>query len=72
MGGTLLLYTGVAIVNGYDAFLAEVKVKLTFAGLSFEYVEIDPDIFGEELQKGAYAIADRIAAVVLTAQKPVN
>ena len=71
-GGTLLLYTGVAIVGGIDAFLAEVLIKLGLAGFTFTYAEIDPDIFGEELQNGAYAIADRIAAVVLTAQKPVN
>lgn len=68
-GGTLLLYTGVAIVNGQDAFLAEVAIKLNFAGFTFEYREIDPDIFGEELLSEAYYIADRIAAVVLTAQK---
>jgi methylase of polypeptide subunit release factors len=68
-GGTLLLYTGVAIVNGHDAFLAEVTAKLNFAGFSFKYVEIDPDIFGEELVSKAYCMADRIAAVVLTAQK---
>lgn len=69
VGGTLLLYTGVAIVNGDDAFLAEIMVKLTFAEFSFEYVEIDPDIFGEELASDGYSTIDRIAAVVLTARK---
>lgn len=67
--GTLLLYTGVAIVNGHDAFLAAVAVKLDFAGFTYEYTEIDPDIFGEELNSEAYSMADRIAAVVLTARK---
>lgn len=67
--GTLLLYTGVAIVNGHDAFLADVDVKLKFAGFTYEYTEIDPDIFGEELLSQSYCMADRIAAVVLTAQK---
>jgi methylase of polypeptide subunit release factors len=67
--GTLLLYTGVAIVNGHDAFLAEVAVKLNFAGLTYEYSEIDPDIFGEELNNETYSMTDRIAAVVLTARK---
>lgn len=70
--GVLLLYTGVAIVNGHDAFLAEVSVKLTFAGFAFEYTEIDPDIFGEELTSEAYSHVDRIAAVVLTARKQVE
>ncbi len=68
-GGTLLLYTGVAIVNGHDAFLAEATDKLNFAGFTYKYTEIDPDIFGEELANEAYCMADRIAAVVLTARK---
>jgi methylase of polypeptide subunit release factors len=70
--GTLLLYTGVAIVDGHDAFLAEVEVKLNVAGFTYEYKEIDPDIFGEELSNDSYSMADRIAAVVLTAQKPAE
>ena len=70
-GGTLLLYTGVAIVDGHDAFLAEVELKLKRAGLTFNYSEIDPDIFGEELLSAPYNKADRIAAVVLTARKNV-
>ena len=68
-GGALLLYTGVAIVHGHDAFLAEVETKLKPAGFTFHYSEIDPDIFGEELASAAYSKADRIAAVVLTARK---
>jgi len=68
--GTLLLYTGVAIVDGHDAFLELAKTKLDFAGFIYQYTEIDPDIFGEELLSQAYSGADRIAAVVLTATKP--
>ena len=68
-GGALLLYTGVAIVDGHDAFLTEVEAKLKFADFTFHYNEIDPDIFGEELLSAAYNKADRIAAVVLTARK---
>ncbi|MES2546729.1 MAG: class I SAM-dependent methyltransferase [Pseudomonadota bacterium] len=67
--GSLLLYTGVAIVDGYDAFLAEVQQKLNMAGFTYQYTEIDPDIFGEELVNEPYRCADRIAAVVLTARK---
>ena len=52
--GTLLLYTGVAIVDGQDAFLAQAKAKLDLAGFSYQYTEIDPDIFGEELLSQAY------------------
>ena len=68
-GGTLLLYTGVAIVAGHDAFLAVAEEKLKRAGFTFNYSEIDPDIFGEELLSAPYNKADRIAAVVLTARK---
>jgi hypothetical protein len=35
----------------------------------FSYEEIDPDVFGEELDRSAYAEADRIAVVGLTAIK---
>ena len=67
--GTLLLYTGVAIINGHDAFLSAVTQKLEFAHVNYTYSEIDPDIFGEELAKDAYANVDRIAAVVLIVYK---
>ena len=67
-GGALLLYTGVAIVHGQDAFLAKVEAKLKRTGFTFYYSEIDPDIFGEELLSETYNKADRIAAVVLTAR----
>ena len=31
--------------------------------LALRYREIDPDVFGEELEQAAYADVDRIAAV---------
>jgi hypothetical protein len=40
------------------------------AGFSWRYGEVDPDVFGEELDTPAYAHADRISAVVLSATKP--
>ncbi len=66
-GGTLGLYTGAAIVSGRDPFRDAVLARLHGSGLSWRYDEVDPDVFGEELDSGAYANADRIAAVVLTA-----
>lgn len=68
-GGTLLLYTGAAIVGGEDAFLRDSQTRLAGTGLSWTYQELDPDVFGEELEQGVYAAADRIAAVLLTATK---
>ena len=68
-GGTLLLYTGAAVVNGTDPFRTAVTDRLSGRGVSWTYREVDPDVFGEELVGGAYDDADRIAAVVLTAKK---
>lgn len=66
--GTLLLYTGSAIVAGCDAFKAKVAAKLNGLNLAYTYEEIDPDVFGEELFNPVYAVCDRLAAVVLTCQ----
>ena len=66
-GGRLLLYTGVAIVDGCDPFLAELKALLKRFDGSWTYCEIDPDVFGEELARPVYADVDRIAAVGLVA-----
>ncbi|MDB5797281.1 MAG: methylase of polypeptide chain release factor [Paucimonas sp.] len=65
-GGSLLLYTGVAIVNGQDRFFELVSTRLGSAGVEWDYEELDPDVFGEELVQPAYAQADRIAVVLLT------
>lgn len=68
-GGRLLLYTGVAIVEGVDPYLAELLPLLREADYEWSYDEIDPDIFGEELLRPVYAHADRIAAVGLVVQR---
>ena len=70
-GGMLLLYTGAAIVDGHDVFLRAATPLLTRSGATFQYEEIDPDVFGEELEKPGYAAVERIAAVVLTATRPI-
>lgn len=67
--GTLVLYTGVAIVDGHDAFQTDAAARLDACGAKWSYRELDPDVFGEELSNGVYATADRIAAVLLTATK---
>jgi methylase of polypeptide subunit release factors len=68
-GGRLLFYTGVAIVDGKDLFLAELMPALRSGGLAWRYEEIDPDVFGEELLQPAYKDVDRIAVVGLVARK---
>lgn len=68
-GGRLVVYTGSPVVSGEDRFKADVIPALRSHCCRFQYEEIDPDIFGEELDTPAYADADRIAAVVLTVAK---
>lgn len=67
-GGSLLLYTGVAIVDGEDSFFASIREDLQRSGAKFSYEELDPDIFSTELSEPAYADAERIAAVLLHAR----
>ncbi len=68
-GGTLLLYTGSPIVGGVDHLRNDITAAFRGSPLQWSYDEIDPDVFGEELDTPAYADADRIAAVVLTARR---
>ncbi|MGE8466731.1 MAG: methyltransferase [Pseudomonas putida] len=65
-GGTLLLYTGVAIVEGRDALLEAVRLRLAGPQWSWVYREIDPDVFGEQLAEHGYEHVERISAVALT------
>lgn len=62
-GGRMLLYTGSAIVAGRDGLRETLDERLPALGCSLAYREIDPDIFGEELEKPAYREVERIAAV---------
>ncbi|ROM53735.1 methyltransferase [Pseudomonas rhodesiae] len=65
VGGTLVLYTGAAIVAGEDPFLAAVKPLLGGDAYGWTYRELDPDVFGEELEKPGYERVERIAVVAL-------
>jgi release factor glutamine methyltransferase len=66
-GGRLLLYTGAAVIAGHDVFLEHARTILGEADIRFRYEEIDPDVFGEELDEPPYADVERIAAVGLVA-----
>ncbi len=70
-GGRFLLYTGSAIVRGADG-LHDRLVQLAAAeGCRLRYEEIDPDVFGEELETAAYADVERIALVTAVIE-PAN
>lgn len=64
-GGSLIVYTGTAIVDGNDSFLRAVSPVLDRPGLSVAYEELDPDVFGEELDDPDYVDVERLAAVLL-------
>lgn len=68
-GGRLVLYTGTPITAGIDPFFEFVEPLLKLHCSQFIYEEIDPDVFGEELEGRAYASVDRIAAIGLVAVK---
>ena len=69
-GGRLVLYTGAAIVDGEDPFFQRVQSLLSGSAWPFRYRELDPDVFGEELDTPAYAHVERIASVALAVQRP--
>jgi methylase of polypeptide subunit release factors len=65
-GGRLFLYTGTAVVNGVDRFFQALRPRLEANAAHWKYEEIDPDVFGEELENPPYDCVDRIAVVALT------
>jgi methylase of polypeptide subunit release factors len=68
-GGRLILYSGTPIIEGTDPLLKSLEPMLKLYACDFVYEEIDPDVFGDELDKHAYAHAERIAVVALTVIK---
>ena len=56
------------MVDGHDTFRESIAEALDHPDVMHEYREIDPDVFGEELENPAYADVDRLAAVSLVVQ----
>ena len=65
-GGTILLYTGAAYVDGRSPLLDAIEHVCREAGARLEVQELDPDVFGEQLLEPGYQNVERIAAVGLT------
>ncbi|MGK2910682.1 MAG: methyltransferase [Sphingobium sp.] len=61
--GRLILYTGSAIVQGMDNLQVALKATARQYGCELSYREIDPDVFGEELERPGYEDVDRIAVI---------
>ena len=62
-GGRMILYTGSAIVDGRDGLREALTAGLPRLGCELDYEELDPDIFGEDLDQPGYQDVERIAAV---------
>jgi methylase of polypeptide subunit release factors len=63
-GGRLLLYTGSAILDGgHDPLRERLGALAQAKGATFDYRELDPDVWGEELETPPYADVERIAVV---------
>ena len=68
-GGRLILHTGVSIVDGQDVLLNALRDRVPANGWRLDYHELDPDIFGDELEHRAYAEVERIAAVGMVLER---
>ena len=68
-GGSLVLFSGTGIVDGHDPLRAAAAETLAGTDLEWNYREVDPDVYDEELDGEAYAHAERIAVVVLIATR---
>ena len=62
-GGAMLLYTGAAIVTGQAPLITALKRACDEADAYLELEELDPDVFGEELDRPDYGRVERIAAL---------
>ncbi|MEQ1369697.1 class I SAM-dependent methyltransferase [Acinetobacter schindleri] len=64
--GCIFLYTGVTVTQDGNRFLEHLNnlMKL-YKNISWSYEEIDPDIFGEELEQPAYQHVERIALALV-------
>lgn len=66
-GGSLMLYTGVALSGPDDHLLEALRPLLERVCDRWSYEELDPDIFGSQLGEPGYEDVERIAAVWLHA-----
>jgi methylase of polypeptide subunit release factors len=68
-GGTMLLYTGGAVVKGEAPLMHALDEVCQSAGVELVIEETDPDVFGEELEQPAYADVERIALFCVTIRR---
>lgn len=64
-GGQLVLYTGSPVIDGVHPLRGALATVLADRPCRHSWEELDPDVFGEELETPHYQQVDRIAAVGL-------
>ena len=69
-GGTLLLYTGAAYAGGHSPLIAALEDIARDADATLMIEELDPDVFGEELDQPGYEDVERIAAIGVILRVP--
>ena len=67
-GGLLVLYTGSPVVAGVDGLRRRLEPLLEQRCSEHAIRELDPDVFGEELESPAYADVERIALLSVVAR----
>jgi methylase of polypeptide subunit release factors len=66
-GGTLVLYTGTPIVDGQNILADSLQPLLRERASAWTWCELDPDVFGEELDHLPYRQTERLAVMALVA-----
>jgi release factor glutamine methyltransferase len=64
-GGRLILYTGTPIRGGRSLLAESLRPLVTARAATWQWQELDPDVFGEELERPAYRDIERLALVAL-------
>jgi methylase of polypeptide subunit release factors len=63
-GGQLILYTGSPVIDGRHPLHEALRPILATRACRARWCELDPDVFGEELEASPYDRVDRIAVVL--------
>jgi release factor glutamine methyltransferase len=68
-GGLLVLYTGSPVVDGVDPFRRMLEALFEDSCSTALIRELDPDVFGEDLDSPAYADVERLALLAVVARR---
>jgi hypothetical protein len=66
-GGRLVLYSASPVVDGRYVLKEQLEPLLQSHASTWTWEELDPDVFGEELDRPVYSQVERIAVVGLIA-----